>query len=568
LKITSLDKETRKIFESGYYNIPRFQRPYSWEKEQIFDFWEDVINSAHSDYFIGSIVVYKKTPDLFGIVDGQQRLTTITMILCALRDFYLGEGFENLARGVHLLIERIDLSNEHKFVLQTETSYPYFQEFIQKFGNADVVEKVGAEEVNLKKGFELINKFIKTEVDKIKSNKQLTKDTVKQVIQQKLTEIRDKILKLKLIYIELEDEDDAYVIFETLNTRGKDLSVADLVKNHLVKNIGIKNKGVDLPKDKWNAIRENIDSTSKELELDTFLLHVWLSRYDYTTTKALFKKLKKTIGSTDAKAFLDSLVTDSLLYKNIFDTDTRRWNKNELSLKTSLSVLYGFNVTQQTPLVLSIMREYNANNLKYKYAKEALEAIEHFHYIFTAITSQRSSGTIASMYSSFARKLTQAKIDGDRVKIIRELRTTMASRIPTFDEFLASFKTMEYTNGYTKQKKIIHYTLSKIDKQLNTNGHVINYELMTLEHVLPQNSTSKTANHGEIVGSVGNLILVNESTNNKMGSKPFATKKSILNSSHVFLDDVLKKATDWTKDEIENRTDFLAKLAYNKVFKI
>lgn len=130
MKITCLDKEIKKVFETGYYHIPRFQRPYSWEKEHITEFWTDTIAESETDYFIGSIVVYKKDNELFGIVDGQQRLTTITMILCALRDFYLSEGVESSAKGIHTLIEKIDLNNESKFVLQTETSYPYFQEHI------------------------------------------------------------------------------------------------------------------------------------------------------------------------------------------------------------------------------------------------------------------------------------------------------------------------------------------------------------------------------------------------------------------------------------------------------
>lgn len=179
MKITSLDKEIRKVFETGYYNIPRFQRPYSWEKEQIVEFWNDTIKDSESDYFIGSIVVYKKTDDLFGIVDGQQRLTTITMILCAVRDYYINQGLENPARGVHALIEKIDLNNEHKFILQTETSYPYFQEHIQKYEEPEIDVEYGVEEINLKKGFELINKFIKQEIDKLKADKQLSKEKQK-----------------------------------------------------------------------------------------------------------------------------------------------------------------------------------------------------------------------------------------------------------------------------------------------------------------------------------------------------------------------------------------------------
>lgn len=453
MKITCIDKEIKKVFETGYYHIPRFQRPYSWEKEQILEFWNDTINESEADYFIGSIVVYKKSDDLFGIVDGQQRLTTITMILCALRDFYISEQFDNSAIGVHKLIEKVDLDNESKFILQTETSYPYFQEHIQKYTDPEIDVDFGQEEINLKNGFELITKLIKSEIDLIKANKQIKTEKLKPHIQEKLNEIRDRTLKLKVIYIELDDEDDAYVIFETLNTRGKDLSVGDLVKNYLTKHIKAKNKIVDIPKDKWNIIRSNIDSTSKDLDIDTFLLHVWLSKFEFTTTKTLFKKLKKSIKPTQAKSFLDNLVSDSVTYKNIFDTETRKWEKNELPLKKSLNTLYGFNVTQQTPMVLAVMREYNAGKLKYKYAKEILESIEHFHYIFTAITSQRSSGGIASMYSNYGRKLSIATDDVSKLAVIRECRQKMREKIPTFDEFLAAFKTLKFTNGYTKQKK-------------------------------------------------------------------------------------------------------------------
>jgi uncharacterized protein with ParB-like and HNH nuclease domain len=568
MKITSLDKEIRKVFETGYYSVPRFQRPYSWEKEQVAEFWNDTIKDSESDYFIGSIVVYKKTDELFGIVDGQQRLTTITMILCAVRDFYLEEGFVNPAKGVHALIEKIDLDNEQKFVLQTETSYPYFQEHIQKYDDPEIEVEYGVEEINLKKGFDLVNKLIQQEIDIIKTDKQLTTEKKKKEIQEKLNEIRDRTLKLKVIYVELDNEDDAYVIFETLNTRGKDLSVGDLIKNHLTKNIKAKNKGVDIPKEKWKIIRDNIDSTSKDLEIDTFLLHVWLSRFEFTTTKTLFKKFKKNISKTEAKNFLDNLVTDSVTYKNIFDTETKKWNKNEISLKKSLSILYGFNVTQQTPMVLSIMREYNAKRLKYKYAKEALEAIEHFHYVFTAITSQRSSGGVASMYSNYARKLYEAKDDSKRITVIRELKQKMRDRLPTFDEFLASFKTLEFTNGYTKQKKIIHYTLTKIDEHYNKSGVSINYDVMTLEHILPQNPPSKSKDHNEFYGKIGNLLLIDEKTNNLLDNKPWTNKKGILQKSSIYIDDNLKKAKDWTTGEIQKRTNDMAKIAFNTVFKI
>jgi uncharacterized protein with ParB-like and HNH nuclease domain len=548
--------------------VPRFQRPYSWEKDQVYEFWQDTVIESDADYFIGSIVVYKRDGETFGIVDGQQRLTTVTIILCALRDYYKEEGFDKLANGIHVLVEKKDLNNDDQFILQTESSYPYFHEHIQKFGEPDLEVSLGSEEVNLKNSFLQIRTFIKNEIQKIKSDKQIKKTDLSVEIQNKLSEIRDKILRLKVIYIELDSEDDAYIIFETLNTRGKDLSVGDLVKNYLTKLIKAKNIGVDIPKDKWSSIRKNIESSAIDLDFDTFLVHVWLSKYAYTTTRALFKKIKNTIKAPQAKLFLDSLVNDSDIYKTIFDTQLRKWEKNDFPLKSSLDALYSFKVTQQTPMVLSIMREYNSKKLKYKYALEALTAIENFHYIFTAITSQRSSGGIASMYSIYAIKLANAKDDTEKLAVIRELKQKMKEKLQTYEEFLASFKTIKFLNDYTKQKRIIQYSLSKIDRHLNSGGNAIDYDKMTIEHIFPQNSKVAIIEDKDSVGKLGNLILVDEKTNGRLANKDFSDKKVELLKTSVYLDDYLKSESIWNSTQINKRTETLADIAYNKVFKL
>src|SRR5258706_15960159 len=97
----------------------------------------------------------------------------------------------------------------------------------------------------------------------------------------KLIGIRDAVLGLKVICVKLDNEDDAYIIFETLNTRGKDLSLADLVKNHITKHLKAKSASVDQPKIKWEKLLETLEGSSAQLEVDTFIHHFWLSRYDY-----------------------------------------------------------------------------------------------------------------------------------------------------------------------------------------------------------------------------------------------------------------------------------------------
>ena len=133
MKIESHDSDIETLLDTGYFYIPKFQRPYSWEEDNLVEFWDDVITHPSPDYFIGSMVVFKKDKQRFGVVDGQQRLTTITILLCVLRDKFNSIGVRDLAEGVHQLIERKNRTSKNEYVLQTETSFPYFQENIQKF---------------------------------------------------------------------------------------------------------------------------------------------------------------------------------------------------------------------------------------------------------------------------------------------------------------------------------------------------------------------------------------------------------------------------------------------------
>src|SRR4030042_2521699 len=122
MKINSIDKNIKAVLSANYYKIPRFQRPYSWTQENISDFWIDTIVDSETDYFIGSIVVFDAGNDSFGIVDGQQRVSTVSMVLCALRNTLHTEGLQGLAQAVHQLIERADIDNKPRFVLSTESS--------------------------------------------------------------------------------------------------------------------------------------------------------------------------------------------------------------------------------------------------------------------------------------------------------------------------------------------------------------------------------------------------------------------------------------------------------------
>ena len=561
MKIQSQDKSVGDILQAGYYRIPRFQRPYSWTKENVEELITDILNGNSSDYFIGSIVVFKDSAKRFGIVDGQQRMMTITMILCAIRDAFIREGEEDLAKGIHLYIEKNNLENKPEFIVFSDTSYPYFHEVIQSYAKeGDNIEiNIGDEEKCIADAFLIINKAIEKKIDPAK------KESKKKAIKF-LEEIRDIVLNLNIIFIEVGNEDDSYLIFETLNTRGKDLAVTDLIKDFLARNIKEKSTKVDRFKDRWNVVIKIIEE-SPDISSDNFFLHFWLSRFDYITLKKLYKSIKKTIKPESAQHFLKNIEKDVQLYRAAVEPDYRSWQKTEEQIKNSLLALNLFKVKQPLPYILGILREYTDKKISKGTTEKALKTLENFHFQFSAITSHRSSGGLSTLYASKAVALSKAKNTQEAAKIINETRGKLKNKKLTLEEFEIDFTDLKFSKEFSKQKNIIKYILSEIDKNMSTSGRLTDYRNMTIEHIAPQNGSGSSFSNLDIA-NIGNLILIDEETNQKLENKTFDEKKKILSSKNIWLDDVLKKASTWNPEIIAKRSKLLAKIAYEKIWKI
>ena len=566
MKINSIDKNIKSVLSGSYYRIPRFQRPYSWTQENIADFWVDTIVDSEADYFIGSVVVFDAGNDTFGIVDGQQRLSTITMVLCALRNTLDAEGLTGLAKAVHQLVERADINNKPRFVLSTESSYPYFQECVQKWGEPDMPIQAGEEEKDIASAFGQICQYIEETVRSTRADPTLSDERKKSEVENKLTSIRDRLLSLKLIFVELDNEDDAYTIFETLNTRGKDLNVADLVKAYLTRLLPTKNIGVDTTKVRWEQVLASIESSSADIDVVGFLHHHWLSKYEYTTVKKLFKGIKKRVKKDKAQAFLNELVKDAETYRQIHEASQTSWRIEEQRIRDSLYAFTVFRIRQHVPMVLSIMRDYKAGKLKKKEVERMLAAIESFHFIFTAVTSQRSSGGISQMYAASARNLVNSATREARLAVLKDLQDKLRNRVPSYQEFEVNFREIEYSDDYTKHKKLVKYILRRVH-EYHDKGVAADYDRMTIEHIAPQGEFSAECIDHEHMAQLGNLMLVPQGLNEKLGDKSFPEKKRILEEQHVKLDDVLKSSSAWTTEQIERRTSWLADLCYNKIWR-
>ncbi len=565
MKIESSDVNIESLFTSDFLKIPEFQRPYSWEDENLEDFWNDVVQSDGDgdDYFIGSMVLFKSGRQEFGVVDGQQRLTTITILLCVIRNIFHELGSETFAKGLHSLIERADRDSVTRFVVMTESSYPFFAEEIQKFGEKDFETMPRSEEKRLQASLNYFTRKVRSILEAIDMDASIAKDMKTNEKIKRLVELRDKILFLKLIRIELENEEDAYLIFETLNTRGKDLELKDLLKNHFTKLI--KKGPVDFVKLKWSELLSTLNNSELDIDPDTFLTHSWSSRFEATTQQKAFKKIKADINKKNAKEHLTDFVEDSKHYLALFNPETG-WEKGQVEIVRSLQAMRTFRITQHTPGVLSLVRANKRNLISDKSLKRALKAIENFHFLFTAVTSSRSSGGISSMYSSFGRKLFETDSSNAAGLVISDLIEKLKERKPSLSEFVAAFELIIYTNSHTKQSALVRYILQKLAAHEGL-AYADDLSVLTIEHIYPQSKMSERWSN-EVVGSLGNLILLTAKDNRDLGDREFHEKIKSLNNLGASVPKFVLGAHEWTPDVVQSRTRQMAEIAYNEIWKI
>ena len=476
MKITPKETNVAAVFSSSFLVIPRFQRPYSWDKDNIQDFWEDIFASKQNDYFFGSMVMFRSSESATEafVVDGQQRLTTVTVFLCVLRDALIGLSENALAKGIQQIIERRDINNKLTFTLISQDPYPFFQDHIQKMGKRELSGPIGDEEGALKDCYDDLTAKVS---DHLQGRK-------KQVQIKELQKLRDRALAIKVITIDLDNEDDAYYIFETLNTRGKDLGTADLVKN-LILRLTKAASGVDSARERWKGIQRTIGHSNFEITMNTFIVHHWISMFEYLPERKVFPSMRRQIVKATVKDYYDSLCEEVRYYRGIFEPNFLNLPKEATEIAQALRVFSIFRLRQAAPFALALLSEFYNKGMSQKNTTKFLKAIENFHMKFTAITSQRGAGGVAKMYSRAARDLRNAPNENAKRKVGQELCDRFKNMQPDEPEFLLGFNEVLYSKEYSSQRMLVRYILERIH-QHSSNQQAINYDEMTIEHLLSQ----------------------------------------------------------------------------------
>ncbi len=565
MDVNANDRTLESILTSGFFRVPDFQRPYSWDPANIEEFWDD-IRDATKDYFIGSMVIFDDG-DVAGLVDGQQRLTTITMMLAAIRNELSALKASAAATGVQTLIERQDSRGKTRFVLQAESAYPYLQAAIQSApGSATIPKATRAEDRSLEKAFALLTAKVATIRATAEENESLSKSEQRREAIKGLESLRDKIYGLTVVLIEVGDEDDATTIFQTLNSRGKDLETADLVKAHLLQMLKTPNVHLTQARDQWDGIRQSFDESVAPINVNRFLLHAWLSREDYVAEKELFARIKKKIRANNAQDYLDELEADAERYRVSHEASFRAWKKPQLPVMQSLDAMSLFRLQQPLPFVLAVLREYDAGTIKLRLLLKALRGVEHYHFVATAVTNQPSSGGVSRMYSAAARAVLKGADATSKDKAVDDLLEKLRERKPTYAEFEAAFVELRSSTRYKQQTPLVRYALDKLHALAqDPQAAPVDLGQLTVEHLAPQGGKASVDPTPADVARIGNLLLVTDTLNQELEDESFDVKKVALQAIPGVEAEILK-ATKWKGAEIEERSKRLAKRAYSAVW--
>ncbi len=576
----SADQTIEQVLLSGYYQVPRFQRPYSWTADNIGDFWTDIAQSHGREYFIGAIIVFSTDADEgarrateYAIVDGQQRLTTITVLLSAIRDMFDEVGEKDLAKGVQGFIQRADRRHQPRFVLETEGGYPYLHAVIQSYPAAETPPDTLRSDEKL---LQQAHTYFATELRGLRSS--VLNDTTvptedrPAAFVDRLEELRDRVLSLTVILVVVQDIDDAYIIFETLNTRGKDLSLADLVRNFLLRDLRETTGAADMPRTRFNRMLERLQEAGVEINPSDFLHHSWLSRREFASRKNLFKEIKSKLRTTEQKAaYLRELEGDLDLYVKVRRPSSATWPREHGPVVRSLEALNVFHMTQPVPLILAALRAYDQDSrLKLRALKRVLRGVEVFHFKFTAIAGKSSSGGISFRYALHGRRFLNASEEECGANI-DELLQKLKEAMPTREEFVAGFCALGYSSAHTGDKNLVRYVLEQIYRHHMSGSVEVDFGSMTIEHIASERPREADDSDvpGRSVQSIGNLILVSEALNNRLANKAFAEKQRILAAeSELWVDPLILEASDWGPEEITNRAQELAENAFDRIWTV
>lgn len=564
-----------------FYKIPRFQRDFSWDESNYHDFLFDLISQIKTEnneyvatqYFFGNMLFLgEKEGESVEVVDGQQRLTTATILLAALRNTLYDTGdkkAKDYADTIQkdYLVKKIDGEPQRK--LQTTSSYPYFTQTIQdhKTSNPKVIPETEEEE-RLQETFTYFLDQLKYE----KMKKVFHINEYPMYIQS-LKNIRDQLLNSEIIEVFVSDRDQANKIFENINSKGKPLSQVDLIKNIIFSKIDKTEAGVDEISDTWLSFNKKISEVNSDF--DEFFLHFWKATYpeDNPNGRNLYNKFLKRYEDKDGQCireFIEIMEKKLNTYIEIIRPDSNNYKRQEKKYEEEL--LYSINMFKGVQVRVALLALFSSNiKIPNATKKEFLLFLSNFHFAAFGIKLKVRSNQTTTPYKNFSRDVKKAKNKEDIRKAMHSLQSNLMDLIDKSD-FINAFKDLSFNKIEARAGKSVfpaQYAIKRIANKLQDKDY--SDDEYSIEHIINE------SNDAPYSCNIGNLIVLENQINQKINQKEQNSKKefsfsekriyykeSNYNIMKEFLESYIEK---FEENEIKERSEKLAETFWELFFK-
>jgi hypothetical protein len=553
------------------YAVPKYQRSFAWGPDEIEELWEDILAavSRGGDYFLGTIVLHKKSDSPQEIIDGQQRLACLSMVFSAIRNVFMAAHDQRAEQLFIAFLGAKDFTRDApvhpKLVLNQTNNETYLQHVVQSrnLGQIDdALKSRGLHESN--RALLRAYRFFLSKVTTEAAGKGTNADDF-------LVPLIDCLRnKVKLITIPVTSEEDANLFFESLNARGKELAVSDLVKNRLYLEAGDQVERVQ-------RLWEKMETELGRRPIPEFLRHFWIAKKIdakgfNVREKQLYRMVAQDIRGkkTATVDLLNDLAMSAADYAKI--TDYSLWpddNAYDDAFESTLEELRLFRVTQCNPILLNAIQCFQ----KPKDIAKAFRIVANFSFRYFVIGNQ-SPGNLERESNGIAASIRTRRI-GSPGEVAESFRAISPD---------ATFRADFALNVMPQKKaKLARYTLAKLTNQLSKQASSVGAELVanpdgrqvSLEHVLPQNPEKAWTQHfpqdqnpSDYIYRIGNLTLLTAKVNREAAAVSLESKQRLaFSQSQLAINNDIKRATKWTHIEIEERQEKLAKVAV-EVWKI
>lgn len=534
------------------YRVPPYQRDYSWAEEQWEDLWSDIVELRPDDsHYMGVLVVEAQGDREFSIIDGQQRVATLSILALAIVGRLQGlsargiDEANNLTRAQELrraFVGEKDPASliESSKLFLNETDNPFYQDYLVQL-------RAPANPRRLPKSNRLLwacLQYFKAEIEKL----DIRDDGV--ALARLLNESISR--QLLFIVISVEDEINAYTVFETLNARGLELTTTDLLKNYLFSRVKVS-ADLEALRRRWRIL---IAIVSAE-RFPEFLRYHLQTTEPRVRSQRLFKQVRdRTRTGADVFSLMEDLERRSELFAALSDPQHGYWQEWP-EAQPYIRELVLFRVKQMTPLLFASFETLDRTQFV-----SVLRSVSVLLFRYTVVSDLNTNALEPTFH-----RAAKALVDGE----VRSPAQVAALLAPVyvndakFEQDMALFS----VDTAGQRRRLAKYILARFEA--SQSGREVDFETdpATIEHVLPENASGEWDEafphdvHEAYVYRLGNLTLLEGRLNRDVGAEPYGTKRpTYLQSAYTLSRAIPELApSEWTPALIDARQNQLAKTA-------